>query len=430
MELTIESLAYGGAGVSHAEDGVTVFVPDTCPGDVIEAEITEDHGRFRRARVREVLSASPDRVAPRCPYFGECGGCQWQHIDYGTQLDWKRRSVTDALERIGKLDIPVRETLGSANSYGYRNKVEFSVATTPQGIALGYTRAGSTDVLPVDRCSLLPKKAERTPRALTGALRFIGARGDVAVERVALRVAANGAIEVDLWTAPGPFPRQLAAKVLTDAVGARTITRVLFKGELKARNVSKVEVLSGPGAWEERLGDHRYLVSAPSFFQVNTAAARQLRRVVLDALAPDGTDLAIDLFAGVGTFTLPLAEKAGDVIAVESSRHAIGDLRRNLEMNRLSAEIEPGDADRILPTLGRADLVVVDPPRAGLSQSTVQALGATGARRIAYVSCDPATLARDAARLAEHGYRPTEAVPVDLFPQSYHIETVLTFEAI
>ncbi|MBN2404659.1 MAG: class I SAM-dependent RNA methyltransferase, partial [Coriobacteriia bacterium] len=166
------------------------------------------------------------------------------------------------------------------------------------------------------------------------------------------------------------------------------------------------------------------------FFQVNTAAARKLQHTVIEALDPDGTDDVIDLFAGVGTFTLPLAERAANVIAVESSRHAINDLRRNLEMNGIYAEIEPGDADRILPELGRADLVVVDPPRSGLAESTVESLASTGARRIVYVSCDPTTLARDAARLVAKGYRPTEATPVDLFPQTYHVETVLTLDAV
>ncbi|MDZ4655274.1 MAG: 23S rRNA (uracil(1939)-C(5))-methyltransferase RlmD [Coriobacteriia bacterium] len=429
MDLTVESLAYGGAGVARAEDGVTVFVDGSCPGDIVRATITEDHGRFRKAVIDEVLTPSKDRVTPRCTYFGECGGCQWQHVDYGTQLQWKRRAIADALERIGKLEVPVREALGSTHSYGYRNKIELSATSTPQGLALGYSRAGSARVLPVERCPLLPKKLERAPRSLTGALRYLSSRGDTAVERVALRVSSAGKVEVDLWTAPGPFPRQLAAKIIADAVGARTVTRVLFKGDLKARNVTKVEVLGGPGMWEEQLDNHRYLVSAPSFFQVNTAAARQLRRVVAEALAPNGTDRVIDLFAGVGTFTLPLAEMADNVIAVESSRYAIADLRRNLEVNDIFAEIEPGDADRVLPALGRADLVVVDPPRGGLAESTVASLAATGARRIVYVSCDPTTLARDAARIVGYGYRPTEAVPVDLFPQTYHVETVLVLDA-
>ncbi len=430
MNLTIESLAYGGAGVAHAEDGVTVFVDGACPGDVVTATITEDHGRFRKAAIESIITASPDRVAPRCPYFGQCGGCQWQHVDYGAQLKWKRQSVQDALTRIGKFEIPVRDTLGSLHSYGYRNKIELSATTTPKGTAFGYARAGSTDILPIERCPLLPKKLERAPRALGGALRYLSSQNDTPVERLGIRVSTSGNIEVDLWTAPGPFPRQLAAKIIADAVGARTITRILFKGELKARNISKVEVLRGPGVWEERLDEFRYLVSAPSFFQVNTAAARKLQHTVIEALDPDGTDDVIDLFAGVGTFTLPLAEMAGNVIAVESSRHAINDLRRNLEMNGIYAEIEPGDADRILPELGRADLVVVDPPRSGLAESTVESLASTGARRIVYVSCDPTTLARDAARLVAKGYRPTEAIPVDLFPQTYHVETVLTLDAV
>lgn len=429
MELTIESLAYGGSGIAHAQDGVTVFVDGSCPGDVVSATVTEDHGRYRKAKVDHVLQASGARVTPRCPYFGECGGCQWQHIDYGTQLEWKRRMVEDAFSRIGRIDVPVAETLGSALAYGYRNKIELSASHTPAGLVLGYQRAGSNDVLPIERCPLLPKKLERAPRALSGALRYLSSRADSHVDRVALRVSTSGQVEVDLWTVPGPFSRQLVAKVLADAVGARTVTRVLYKGEMRARDVSKVEVLLGKGMWEERLDDDRYLVSAPSFFQVNTTAARRLRQTVIEMLEPDGTDTVIDLFAGVGTFTLPLASRAGEVVAVESSRFAVGDLRRNLEINGVFADIEPGDADRVLPQLGRADLVVVDPPRSGLMESTVRALSQTGARRIVYVSCDPTTLARDAARLSENGYRPTAAVPVDLFPQTHHIETVLQLDA-
>ncbi|MBN2404156.1 MAG: class I SAM-dependent RNA methyltransferase, partial [Coriobacteriia bacterium] len=257
MNLTIESLAYGGAGVAHAEDGVTVFVDGACPGDVVSATITEDHGRFRKGAIESIIAASPDRVTPRCPYFGECGGCQWQHVDYGAQLKWKRQSVQDALTRIGKFEIPVRDTLGSLHSYGYRNKIELSATATPKGTAFGYARAGSTDILPIERCALLPKKLERAPRALGGALRYLSSQNDTPVERLGIRVSTSGNIEVDLWTAPGPFPRQLAAKIITDAVGARTITRILFKGELKARNISKVEVLRGPGVWEERLDEFR-----------------------------------------------------------------------------------------------------------------------------------------------------------------------------
>ncbi len=426
--LHIQDLAYGGAGVGRAEDGVAVFVDDACPGDTVRVEVTADHGRYRTARVVDVIEPSPHRVKAPCPYFGECGGCHWQHVDYGFQLLAKQTIISEAFARIGHAEASVAPTIASPSEYGYRNKIELSVAETPTGPALGFTARDRATVLPVDRCLLLPRAASRAPKALSGALRFLAGRTDVPVERVGLRVAVDGQVEVDVWTAPGPFPRQLAARVLADAVGATTVTRVLFKGPLKARRVTSVEVLTGPGAWRERLGPHRYLVSAPSFFQSNTAGAVALRDEALRTLEPRAGDVVLDLYAGVGTFTLPLVGSAGSVIAVESSRFALADLRRNLAAARLAAEIVPGDAGRALQGVDSVDLAVVDPPRAGLDDRVLLELGRLGPRCIAYVSCDPATLARDAGRLAEHGYRPTRVTPVDLFPQTYHVETVAAFQ--
>jgi len=427
MRLTVESLAYGGAGVASAEDGRIVFVEGGCPGDTVEAAITEEHHRFLKARIESVLEASADRVQPLCPYFGACGGCQWQHVGYEAQLTAKRRAIQDALTRIGREESPrVAAVAASPDQYGYRNKIELSVVHTPKGPSLGFLRHGTNEVVPIDECLLLPKAARRAPRALTGALRYLASRTDAAPERVAIRVASDGGIEVDVWTAPGSFPRSLAAKILKDAVGAETVTRVIAKGEKDARRASRVEVLSGPGAWRERLGGYRYVVSAPSFFQVNTRAAEILQVAAVTAASIDATSTVADLYAGVGTFTLPLAAVAAEVIAVESSAYALGDLRRNLEDARLDAEVIPGDAARELAGLKDIDTVVIDPPRAGLSNEAGRALAEARPARIIYVSCDPTTLARDTRILRDSGYRLAGVTPVDLFPQTYHIESVAT----
>ncbi|KAF0207463.1 MAG: 23S rRNA (uracil-5-)-methyltransferase [Actinobacteria bacterium] len=427
MRLLIESLAYGGAGVASADDGRVVFVEGACPGDTVEAQAIEEHPRFLKARIETILEASPDRVQPPCPYFGQCGGCQWQHISYETQLTAKRRAIEDALLRIGKIEsAEVAAVAASPDQYGYRNKIELSVALTPKGPSLGFARHGSGEIVSIDECMLLPKAARRAPRSLSGALRYLGSRTETAPERVSIRVARDGGIEVDIWTAPGPYPRSLAAKVITDAVGAKTVTRVIAKGEKEARRISNVEVLSGPGSWRERLGAYRYIVSAPSFFQVNTRAAEILQSITIAAASVDETSTVADLYAGVGTFTLPLAAIAGEVIAVESSAHALSDLRRNLDEARLDAEVIPGDAARELAGLEGIDTVVIDPPRAGLSQEAGRALIEARPARIVYVSCDPATLARDAKILRESGYSITGVSPVDLFPQTYHVESVTT----
>jgi 23S rRNA (uracil1939-C5)-methyltransferase len=283
-------------------------------------------------------------------------------------------------------------------------------------------------VLPIDACLLLPKRAAGLPKAFAGALRFLSSRGAEGIIRASLRVSSAGEIAADLWTAGGPFPRSAAARVLGESTRARSITRTILRGEPDHRDISQVEVLAGSGLWHETLGDDHFAVSAPTFFQVNSGAAELLRDQARAMMGADGTSRIADLYAGAGTFTLPLSRLAGEVVAVESSRYALGDLRRNLDEADLDADIVPGDAAYALPGLGRFDGALIDPPRAGLSDKAMRALENARIPRLVYVSCDPATLARDVARLAAFGYSATRFVPVDLFPQTYHLETVALLE--
>ncbi|MRS11587.1 MAG: 23S rRNA (uracil(1939)-C(5))-methyltransferase RlmD [Actinobacteria bacterium] len=426
--VTIQSLAHGGEGVGRLPDGPTVFVPFTCPGDEVTVSLTEDHGRWARGRVLSIDSPSHDRADPVCPYFGECGGCQWQHVSYGVQTQAKRQSLVDALVRIGGLPDPeVAETVASPHQLGYRNKVELTAQAAPDGLAVGFARAHTNEILRIDSCALLPKRAARLPKALGGAVRFLHSRGATGILRVNLRVSAAGETAVDLWTHTGSFPRAAAARVIADSVKASTVTRTLVR-DAEHREISQVEVLHGSGAWHERLDADEYSVSAPSFFQVNTTAAILLRTIVLDLLSPDGTMRIADLYAGAGTFTLPLARQAGEVVAIESSRFALGDLRANLAAADLDADVVPGDAAYALPDLGIFDAAVVDPPRSGITEKAMRALVSARIKRIVYVSCGPATLARDVARLAAAGYAARRFVPVDLFPQTYHLETAALLE--
>ncbi len=428
---TIQSLAHGGDGVTRLDDGRTAFVAHSCPGDVVTLEVTEDHGRWVRARIAELLEPSSDRVDPPCPYAGLCGGCQWQHVAYQRQLAEKRRSLVDALTRIGHLESPsVGEAIPSPTEYGYRNKIELAVSGSGGSMTVGFARAGSNSIVPVDDCLLLTRARPKMPKALAGALRFLMTRGNTEVVRASLRVSSTGEIAVDVRTPPGPFPRSLAARVLSEATGARTVTRTMVRGTGDARDIAGVEVLAGPGHWNERLGADRYRVSPPSFFQVNTRAAELLRDAALDALAPDGSMRIADLYAGAGTFTLPIARAADEAVAVEASKHALADLRHNLEMAHLDADVVPGDAAHALPDIGYVDAALIDPPRSGISEKAMQALISARIPRIVYVSCDPATLARDVARLTSSGYSADRFVPVDLFPQTYHVETVAVLDAI
>ncbi|MDZ4180632.1 MAG: 23S rRNA (uracil(1939)-C(5))-methyltransferase RlmD [Coriobacteriia bacterium] len=429
MRLEIERLAHGGDGIAHAPDGRTVFVRGACPGDVVDVDLVGEHDRYLNATIREIIAPSADRIDAPCPYFGVCGGCQWQHVSYEQQLQAKTGAVVDALSRIGGIaDPPVEACASSPETYGYRNKIELNAADSNRGLEVGMMRADGQGIVSIDSCLLLPPKSNKLPKAVRGALRYLAGGRELSLLRAGIRVAAHGRdTEIALWTRPGPFPRKLAATTLAQATGASGIMRVMVKDDPAKRAIAGVEVLKGRGAWKERIAGQSMLVSAPSFFQVNTHAAETLISLAITAAQVDGSDRVLDLYAGVGTFTLPLAEVAGEVIAVESYGPAVSDLRRNIERAESPAFVEPGDAVRVLADIGPFDVVLVDPPRTGLASDAVPALINTGARRIVYVSCDPATLARDAKLLTESGYSLTKAYPVDLFPQTYHVETVAVF---
>jgi 23S rRNA (uracil1939-C5)-methyltransferase len=430
----IESVAYGGDAIARLEDGRTAFVAGGCPGDVVEIDIVRDCGSYVKARVIEVHESSASRVTPPCPYYGECGGCTWQHLAYDMQLTAKRQILIDTLERIGKIadaSTLVSEAVASPLQLGYRNKIELVANTDSPRLQLGFHRQGSTDFVAVEECLLLPKRLRKAPRALAGALRYAAGESDLGIQRVGLRVAAHTKdVEPALWTSPGAFPRKPVASTLNSAVPSTSVVRVLTKGPAKERRVSGVEVLAGKGMWREKMAGYEFLVSAPSFFQVNTKAAEKLVAAALEHLEPDGSDRVLDLYSGVGTFTLPMAAVSGEVVAVESAGSAVRDLRRNLESQQLWADVVGGDASRELPTLGQFDIVLVDPPRSGLTPEAIAHIAGAKPRAVGYVSCDPSTFARDAATFATAGYRLVRAIPFDLFPQTHHVETLGIFDRV
>ena len=427
----IDSLAYGSSGVGRLASGKAVFVDGTVPGDTVAIELVSDGKSFARGKVVEVLEPSPDRVTPFCPYAGICGGCPWAQVSYEAQLKAKRANLVNSLVRIAKMDANRAEELTaecvpSKRRTGYRNKVELAVGRDGAGrIDLGFHQLASDKLITPDACPLAHDAIAKAPKALRGAIRFLNSRQDLGIFRVGIRHSLRTkSLEVALWTTPGPAPRAQIAKVVEDALRPTSIVRVLAE-EGKARKVKKVEVLHGAGSWEEELAGFRHRVSAPSFFQVNTAQAEKLITLALEGLQLEEGDFVADLYSGVGSFTLPLAAAGCDVVAVESAGSSVRDLRRTADKYQMPIEVLGGDSARELPTLGELDALVVDPPRAGLAQSVPADIAAAAPRRVAYISCDPATLARDLANFAQVGYHPTSITPVDLFPQTYHVETVV-----
>lgn len=431
MQLTIDTMTYGPDGLARTAEGKAVFVSGGLIGDTVEARIVEDGASFSRAVVDEVLEASPLREQAPCPFIGVCGGCPWGGLSREVQLAAKEENLRSALMRIGKFNPDevasmVRPIRAAKDAWGYRNKIELAPVHEGGRFRLGMHGRDAAQVIKVDACPLFEPKHAKAVKAVAGALGYLGNSRDLELERVGIRASRRtGALEVALWTPTGAFPRAQVARVLGDALRATSVVRVMSKGEKRARKVAGVEALAGEGSWTEKIGEETMRLSAPSFFQVNTKAAEILIDLVMEALDPQPDELGIDLYCGAGTFTLPLARRCAFVSAVEAYGPAVRDLRRNLDIaNLTNVDVIGGDAVREFPDED-ADVLVVDPPRAGLAPDAIDLIASTSARAVAYVSCDPATFARDLRRFEDEGtFHPVSATPVDLFPQTFHCETV------
>ncbi len=405
--LQLTTIAHGGAALGRHE-GRVIFVPYALPGETARVEITEDKGRYAFARLVEVLEPSPDRVAPPCPYFGltGCGGCQWQHAAYEAQLRFKAKIVADQLTRIGSIAEPcVRPTLPDGSGWAYRNHAQFHPAPGGglgfQGVSVGRPRG----VVTVDECSILhPLLSE-----LYAALDF-----DLpGLLRLSLRAGTETGETMLIFEMEDDLPPSLESDLPVSCV-------LLLSDGLHAN-------LIGNNHITEIVAGRAYRVSAPSFFQVNTPQSAQLVRLVTEYLDLRGDETVLDGYCGVGLFTAHLAERAGLVIGVELAPTAVADLLENTA-GLDNVEVIEGSVEAVLPDLDiPLDAAVVDPPRAGMDRFALDALVARHPARLVYVSCDPATLARDAKRLARAGYRLVEVQPVDMFPQTYHVESVALF---
>lgn len=398
LQLQITALSHSGDGIAHAE-GRTVFVPGALPGETVTAEITQTRKDVSRARLVEVIVPAPQRVAAPCPVFGRCGGCQLQHLGYADQLAFKEEQVRVQLRRLaGLTDAPVRPILPAPEPFGYRNQVQWSLTSNGE---LGFRGQASHDVVPVSACPIA-HPAINTARAL------LNLEPDAGLERVTIRVDESG----DPLLVLEPFDE--TPEVSLDlSLAAAVLREDGTSFALAERDWLDIEVKGRP-----------FRVSAGSFFQINLAQAERLVDLMLEALEPTAEQIVFDLYCGVGLFSAFLASRVGQVVGVEAYGPAIDDAAINLdEFDNVS--LYAADIDEALPALEvRPSAVVLDPPRAGLSATAAERLGGSGAARIAYVSCDPATLARDVARLARHGYRLAWAQPLDMFPQTFHIETV------
>ncbi len=428
----IEKMSYGSDAIAHLKDGRVVFVAKGVPGDLAEIEIVEERKSFLRAKIVSFKEASEQRIRPFSLEDEACGTACWQTMSYDSQLFYKRTNVLDALVRIGGIDPCETDTLvhpciPSPQQWHYRNKIELSAGADEKGrFVLGYMQQHSHTLVPMSRTRLAHREIEKAPAALTGALRYLQGRQDLGIWRIGVRHSEHtNDLQIALWTRPGAFPRALVAKTLSSALKSTSIVRVMAYPD-KPRKIKGLEVLQGKGVWKESLGSCRFATQAPSFFQVNTEQAERLIETALEMLnVKPGMKIA-DLYSGGGTFSIPLARAGGEVYCVESVSTSVRDLKANAQANQVKLTVKGGDAARELAGLGHLDILVVDPPRAGIAASMIDDIVKAAPEQFLYVSCDPATLARDIKRLCTTGaYRLVSVIPVDMFPQTYHVECVV-----
>ena len=442
LELQIDSLAYGGNGVGRL-NGFVVFVRGALPGDRVRAKVTKVKRGFAEAAAQAVLEPSAHRVEAPCPHFGVCGGCRFQSLDYDVQVAAKEQQVRDALIRIGRIEAPPLDPIVPAASlYHYRNKLEYSFTGTEEGVGLGFHRAGRWDeVISIDVCLLTTALGNAIREAVRDWAReerlpaYDQATGEGYLRHLVVREGRNtGEALVVLVTAPGErFETGYFVDVLRRFPEVRSIHWAINDTPAERTSLPG-ELLWGEEAIEERILGLRFRVRPNAFLQTNTEMAEQLYELVRAAAELRGDERVFDLYCGTGTIGLSLAAQAREIWGLEISEESVACAIENAELNGIeNASFFAGNVGQSIEELveeaGAPDLVVVDPPRAGLAGKALRRLGALGAPRVVYVSCNPTTLASDVKVLRQDfGYELRSCRAVDMFPHTPHVESVSLLE--
>jgi 23S rRNA (uracil1939-C5)-methyltransferase len=442
LELHVDSLAYGGNGVARL-NGFVVFVRRGLPGDTVRARVTRVKRSHAEALALEVLKPGAPRVDAPCAHYPACGGCRFQDLAYEAQLEAKAGQVADALRRLGGVpDPPLEEAVAAESPFFYRNKLEYSFTQTPSGPALGFHKAGRWDeVLEVDRCWLTTDLGNAVRDAVRDWAREEGLEAYDQAEQtgylrhLVVREGRNtGQALVQLVTAAGErFETGYLVEVLRRFPQVRSIHWAVNDTPAEVTNLP-TKLLWGEDAIEEELRGLRFRVRPNAFLQTNTAMAERLYGLAIEYAGLTGGETVWDLYCGIGTIGLAMAPNALTVWGIEVSEESVACAIENAELNGIAnAAFFAGNVGEVVEELrdrsGIPDVVVVDPPRAGLAGKALRRLGRIGAPRIVYVSCNPTTLAGDLKQLAaDWGYRLVRARPVDMFPHTPHIETVALLE--
>jgi 23S rRNA (uracil1939-C5)-methyltransferase len=436
--MTIDDIGVHGEGIGRI-DGYTVFVEGALPGEKVRIRVSKAGRNHGYGKLLDIVVPSPDRVLPPCPYTGRCGGCTLQHISYNRQLQFKTRRVRDALERIGKITgVTVHNTVGMDQPWRYRNKAQFPVRMEDGLLSIGFFAPGSHDIVDIDRCLIqhktgdnvieiirkfilkynVPVYDEQTHR---GIIRHVVTRMGFKSGQLMVAIVTNGR---NL-----PHSDKLVGLLTTNIPNITSIVQNINDRKTNVILGNENITLWGQGHIVDTLAGLTFKISPLSFYQVNPVQTEILYGKVMEYAALTGRETVIDLYSGIGTISLFLARNAGKVYGIEEVPQAVEDAWENAKLNHISnVEFITGKAEELIPKLVdsglHADVVVLDPPRKGCEDEVLEALGHMIPQRIVYVSCNPATLARDLKFLTERGYKVEELQPVDMFPHTPHVECV------
>ncbi|MFX3636376.1 MAG: 23S rRNA (uracil(1939)-C(5))-methyltransferase RlmD [Candidatus Pristimantibacillus sp.] len=454
----IIGLTHDGEGVGRA-DGFTLFIQGALPGEKVRAKVMKVKKTYGYAKLEEILAASADRVEPPCDIFDKCGGCQLQHLEFEAQLSWKRQHVIDSLERIGKLTVAgsgarageseedqehgivVYPTIGMEDPWRYRNKAQVPVGASGGAggeLIAGFYAKGSHRIIDMDDCLIQHDRNDEVVRVVKTIGRELGIpaydeeSGSGLLRHVMARTGfVTGEIMVVLVTNGRKLPQadQWIERIKQALPSVRSIVQNVNTRDTNVVFGDETRVLWGSEVIYDELDGIRFAISARSFYQVNPVQTVELYRKAVEYAGLSGTESVIDAYCGIGTISLFLARQAGRVYGVEIVPEAIEDAKRNAALNGIeNATFEAGPAEVVIPRWREegivADVIVVDPPRKGCDPALLDTILAMKPERVVYVSCNPATLARDLRVLEDGGYRTTEVTPVDMFPWTVHVETV------
>ena len=440
--VNIVSMGHSGEGVGKYQD-FTVFVPYALVGETVEVQITEVKKNYAKGRLCNIEVASPNRIEPQCAIYDTCGGCQLQHLNYEGQLEVKHQQVVDAVQRIGKqADVVIHPTLGAEHPWHYRNKMQFPIGRKGNDVIIGCYAQGTHAIVDTENCVIQHEANNLVANAVRGVIRRLNITTyDETTRQGVLRHVigrvgiASGEIMVVLVTSTEILPKQekVVEELRRNIPGVVSIIQNINPNHTNVIMGKRTLKLWGKSTIVDKMGEFSFNISARSFFQVNTKQAEVLYNKAVEYANLTGKETVIDAYCGTGTISLFLAKKAKKVYGIEIVEAAVKDAIKNAENNKIeNTEFIVGDAIEVLPNLSekgiQPDVIVVDPPRAGCEKQVLESFANMNPTRIVYVSCNPASLARDIGVLAELGYVAKEIQPVDMFGATSHVECVALIE--